>query len=737
MSGGIDASQTTTTASSTISLPVTFNHIGTVTVNTTGATLVLSGTITGSDGLTKAGSGILDLTANNGSLGATVDGGTLLVDNTAGSGGTIGDVGVNPSTTLGGTGTVAGITTADATVSPGDSSTVTGILTDTGSAVFDASSTFVETINGATAGTNYSQLQAGGTINLASATLSTTLSSSFTPTAGEQFTIVNNTGTAAITGTFAGLAQGAIVTVSGQEFSISYTGGTNNNSVVLTTLTPTTTTVSPVTTSPVFGESVTLTATVAPTTGSGTPTGTVQFENTINGVTSDLGTPVTLNSSGVATLPTTQLTAGSNQITAVYSGDTTYATSTSATVTVSVAQASSKTTLTASPNPSLAGQNVTFTATVTAVSPGSGTPTGSVTFYSGTTSLANESVIDGVATFNTTTLPTGTNSINAVYSGDTNFTASTSAAVSQVVSVGSTTIALSVSNTNPFGLQAVTFTAFVSVATGSGTPTGTVTFYDSQGDNLGSSTLTNNEATLSVSTIPVGPTSITAVYSGDSNFLGATSAPLAMLIGHPTQLFVNQVYLDVIGVPSGYSAAYWNALINGGYSPKLVATYILQSPQAKVEAVETAYQRLLNRFATSAEVNQALASGIERSPKLYAKIFGSKEFYQTEGGGTIDGFLNALGQDWFGAPLNPTAQARLARELRHGVSRYQVSLSVITSGKGVRAEVNSIFESVLDRPATASEQTRYDSQVSKGIIVPLYATLFASKEFKTKFVNIS
>ena len=250
LSGGIDSSQAS--SSSTVGLPVTFTHAGTVTVDGTAGTLVLSGAITGSSGLVKQGSGVLELTANSGTLATTVDAGTLLVDNTAGSGGTIGDVAVNPQTTLGGTGTVASISTAGATVSPGDSSTSTGILTDTGPAVLDARSTFVATINGGTVGTEYSQLQAAGTINLTGATLSTTLSSTFTPTPDEQFTIIDNTGTSAITGTFAGLAEGAILKVSGQEFSITYKGGTGSNSVVLTALAATTTTVTPVTTTQVY-----------------------------------------------------------------------------------------------------------------------------------------------------------------------------------------------------------------------------------------------------------------------------------------------------------------------------------------------------------------------------------------------------------------------------------------------------------------------------------------------------
>ena len=68
------------------------------------------------------------------------------------------------------------------------------------------------TINGTTAGTNYDQLAAGGTVNLASATLNVSIGS-FTPAAGEQFTILHNTSGSAITGTFAGLTEGAILTV--------------------------------------------------------------------------------------------------------------------------------------------------------------------------------------------------------------------------------------------------------------------------------------------------------------------------------------------------------------------------------------------------------------------------------------------------------------------------------------------------------------------------------------------
>ena len=196
--------------------------------------------------------------------------------------GTIGVVAVNTGTTIGGSGTVDGISTISGTVSPGDSASSTGILTDTGNLVLDSNSTFAVELNGTTAGSGYDQLATTGkgtTINLANATLSVTTGSSFPTGGGQQFIIINNTTGSAITGTFSGLAEGATVTVSGQPFSITYKGGPNGQDVVLTSLLSTTTTVSPVTVPLVSGQSVTLTATVTPASGTGTPTGTIEFEN--------------------------------------------------------------------------------------------------------------------------------------------------------------------------------------------------------------------------------------------------------------------------------------------------------------------------------------------------------------------------------------------------------------------------------------------------------------------------
>ena len=734
LAGSIDANQSGSLSptSSTVSLPITFNTgAGTITVDNAGATLLLSGVVSAPSGLVKQGQGTLSLTNNDGSTPAVVNAGTLLVDGAAGN------ISANSGGTIGGSGTVAAITTVGATVSPGDSSTTTGILTDNGNLVLDPNSTFAATLNGTTAGTNYDQLvvgKAGSTINLNNATLNVSLGALFPTGGGQQYTILSNNTGSAVTGTFNGLPEGGQATFSDQPFVITYKGGTSGHDVVLTSLRTTTTTVTPSTTGPVSGQSVTLTVTVTPLTGTGTPTGSVTFTATQNGTSTTLGT-VTL-SSGTATLPTTKLATGTNTITATYSGDSTFGTSTSAGVSVVVAQASSTLTLTASPNPSVVNQAVTLTATAMAVAPGAGTPTGTVTFFNGSTSLGTANLASGVAVLTTTSLPLGTDSITAVYAGDTNFITSTSQAVSQVIVQGAAAVSISTSNPNPFALQAITLTAVVSMTSGTGTPTGTVTFQTAGGTTLGTATLTSGQASLTINTIPLGQQSIVAVYSGDSNFLGATSPGLSIVVGHPTDLYINQIYQDLFGSPASFGATYWIALLNAGYDRKPIVRQILQSAQAKDAAVEQVYLSLLGRQATPQELNRATSSGNRSTIPLYSRVFGSKEFYQTQGQGTVDGFLTALALDWFGKPFSSAVQARLARQIAHGTSRTEVAHQVITSPSGVHAQVNSIFETVLGRPASARDLKTFSPLVSEGNLVAVYEALFTSREFIAKSTKI-
>jgi hypothetical protein len=265
-------------------------------------------------------------------------------------------------------------------------------------------------------------------------------------------------------------------------------------------------------TSSAYGQTVVFSAKVT-LPGSTPPNGeTVTFEEG----TIVLGTGTL--SSGTATFSTSTLAVGTNLITAVYGGDAGFASSKSVVLKQVVTKASTGTSILSTVNPSSFAQSVTFVAIVPPQF--TGTPTGTVTFKNGTTTLGTAALISGVASYTTAKLAVGTWSITAVYPGNTLFTASTSTALPQVVSQASTTTTL-VSSLNPSTHgQAVTFTAKVAGQYG-GTISGTVTFQDGS-TTLGTIAITAGAAKLTTSALASGAHSITATYNGSTNFAGSS-----------------------------------------------------------------------------------------------------------------------------------------------------------------------------------------------------------------------
>jgi hypothetical protein len=266
-----------------------------------------------------------------------------------------------------------------------------------------------------------------------------------------------------------------------------------------------------------FGQTVKFTAHVFSTT-TGTPGGTVTF---YNGATA-IGT-ATL-SAGAASVSTSALAGGTHAIKATYNGGSVYLTS-SGSITQTVDTAPSSTKVVSSKNPSTHGQPVTFTATVTS---GVSTPGGTVTFKSGATSIGSGLLSGGHVSLTTSSLTGGTHSITAVYGGTTNFTGSTSPAITQTVNKATTTTTVS-SSVHPSSYhQTVTFTA--KVTSGGGIPAGTVTFKNG-GVALGTVNLNaTGVATLSTNALTVASHAITAVYGGNVSFITSTSPALTQVV---------------------------------------------------------------------------------------------------------------------------------------------------------------------------------------------------------------
>jgi subtilase family serine protease len=381
-------------------------------------------------------------------------------------------------------------------------------------------------------------------------------SGSTVPTGTVQFfdeTTNANTGTPvtlAADGTASYSEQGQF-TAGGHNIQAQYSGddtyeAANSQPVTINVQpSPTTLTIVPNTTAPISGGTVTVTGTVTATNpgstnlGADAPTGTVTVN--LDGVAA--GSALLTTTAGVtsASVTVTAPASGSHAIQGVYAGDTNYNASTSPSVTLVVAKAASVTTLSATPGVITNGVAEVFTATVAAASAtATAIPGGSVSFFdNNTTLLGTVAVSSGTAILTTSSLSgAAAHSVTAIFSGDANFTASTSSAVVFVSNLLPVTVTLVESSSVLTPNAPVTLTATVTPvtappATSEQNPSGFVLFFAN--DILISGQVPvlqgagdTGVASTTVPHILAGQYIITARYSGDPTFAPGVSNGLTL-----------------------------------------------------------------------------------------------------------------------------------------------------------------------------------------------------------------
>lgn len=312
------------------------------------------------------------------------------------------------------------------------------------------------------------------------------------------------------------------------------------------------------------GSPVTVNIAVTPNSGTGVPTGDVSVANDVGPVDNFPVGTFTL-SNGTATGTVSDLPGGTYTIYARYAGDATYAPSLGNGPSVTVLPEKSTTTLTASTfdaNGNFAplgaggtipyGDMVYLHAMVTGAS-GQGTPTGNIVFNDNP-AIPNSYPLssDGstVTPDGLFSLPVGAHSITASYSSDYSFKASTSSALAFSIVPTQTTVVVTPSASSVASGGSITLTANLTLGTAAlpsfgNAPTGTVSFYSNgtlvgtpqavtgtagSGNLLsGAYTLTTGAAALITTALPNGQDSITAVYSGDSNYAVSPSSAAAVV----------------------------------------------------------------------------------------------------------------------------------------------------------------------------------------------------------------
>ena len=289
------------------------------------------------------------------------------------------------------------------------------------------------------------------------------------------------------------------------------------------------TTVSSSSASETIGVPITFSVTVTPTSPV-IPTGTVVLKDGA-AVLSTLS----LDGAGSATYTTSSLTVGLHTITATFSADATNAVSGSTNYQQTIQQVATTTTLVSSANPSNGGAILHLFAKVIPdmTNEINGLLTGTVTFREGSTVLGSGTLAaDGTYSLDIGSLPVATHSIVAAYNGATNYSASSSAALNQQVTLATTLVQLT-SSVNPV-VAGNNITVTAVVAGNGAIPTGKVTFFDN-GTNLGSTTLNSaGQATFTIGNLVSGDHLVTASYGGDTADHGSVSAAITESVKQAT-----------------------------------------------------------------------------------------------------------------------------------------------------------------------------------------------------------
>jgi large repetitive protein len=418
-----------------------------------------------------------------------------------------------------------GTPTGSVTFTDGATTLASGVAVSAGKAAFTTSTLAVatHTITASFTGTAGFSNSTGSVSQSVQGTTTTVVTSSVSPsTFGQSITLtatIAGVGTSTPTGTVkftdgtTTLATAATVTAGKATFTSStlavgshsitaaYTGtggftsssGTLTQTVQIGTTTSVASSLNP--SNP--AQSVTFTATVTST--NGIPTGTMAF---LDGTTTLASGVAVSTTTGRATFATSSLASGTHSIKAVFTGSAGWLGSTSTAIN-QVVNAATTTTVTASPSPQTTGLSVTITATVTS---SGGTPTGTVTFKSGATTLAsNVALSAGKASITTTTLATGTNTITATYNAASGF----------VTSTGTTTEVMQADTTPP--------STPTNVAAVSGPSTRQITVsWTASSDNVGVKDYEVFRATTATGTFTLAATVTTTSFTDTQTASGLT-----------------------------------------------------------------------------------------------------------------------------------------------------------------------------------------------------------------------
>jgi hypothetical protein len=233
-----------------------------------------------------------------------------------------------------------------------------------------------------------------------------------------------------------------------------------------------------------------------------------------------------------------------------------------------------------------------------------------------------------------------------------------------------------------------------------------------------------------VPTDEIGPT--TDPPGGKGTAGGNTNVTLGFQCYSNDELWIDELYLDVLGGEGDVAGiATLSDRLKGGSSREDVALLLLQSVEYRTLLVQSWYQRFLHRSPTSAEIANWVGMLLGATDEdVEAGILGSDEYYNSRGGGTNAGFVEALYRDILGRTPTDAEVRQWDAAFGAGATRNQVALQILKSVEARTLLINSWFQSFLGRAPTAVELNFFLQQFGAGATdEQLLASLLGSQEY--------
>jgi hypothetical protein len=203
--------------------------------------------------------------------------------------------------------------------------------------------------------------------------------------------------------------------------------------------------------------------------------------------------------------------------------------------------------------------------------------------------------------------------------------------------------------------------------------------------------------------------------------------------------FVMQAYLTLLQRPADATGlATWTTALGAGVSRTQVVQAIQASPEYLTLEVNNLYTTLLHRAADPAGLStftNYLARGgtVEQVAAIMA---GSDEYFFTRGGGSYEGFLEALYEDALVRPLDGSGLATFGQALARGIARAQIAATIFTSQEYRQDVVGGFYLKLLHRDADNSGMNTFVGLLSSGIRdEDIVATLVGSGEYSVGMSN--